>query len=100
MESITAFFTSIGITYSQMMGSLVVVGLLAAYIVYKTFSGGDGPGLMDRVKADLFTLHGLITTTLHVFLIAGFITCLILVNQAVDVSGYIHQETTSKGKGK
>lgn len=100
MESITAFFASIGVTHSQIMGSLAVAGILVAYIVYKAFFDDGGPGLMERVKDDLFTFHGLITTTLHVFLISGFVTCVILINQAVDVSGYVQQTQTVKGKGK
>jgi hypothetical protein len=31
--------------------------------------------MFEHIKANIFTIHGLITTLIHMFLIVGFLTC-------------------------
>jgi hypothetical protein len=31
--------------------------------------------MFENIKANVFTIHGIITTLLHVFLVVGFVTC-------------------------
>jgi hypothetical protein len=42
--------------------------------------------MMNRIKEDLFTLHGLITTLLHVAFVVGAITSWVLIQS--EVLGY------------
>lgn len=58
--------------------------------------------MFQQIKENIFTLHGLITTIIHVFLVVGFITCWITVQ--VQVFGndptalFQSQALVSKGK--
>jgi hypothetical protein len=31
--------------------------------------------MFENIKANVFTIHGIITTLIHLFLVVGFITC-------------------------
>ena len=31
--------------------------------------------MFEHIKANIFTIHGLITTLIHLFLVVGFLTC-------------------------
>lgn len=31
--------------------------------------------MFENVKANLFTIHGVLTTLVHVFVVVGFVTC-------------------------
>ena len=31
--------------------------------------------MFENIKANIFTIHGLLTTLIHVFLVVGFMTC-------------------------
>jgi len=58
--------------------------------------------MFQQIKENIFTLHGLITTIIHVFLVVGFITCWITLQ--VEVLGndptavFQTQGASSKGK--
>lgn len=39
--------------------------------------------MFDSVKANLFTIPGLVVTVIHVFVAVGFITCYVLVQTEI-----------------
>lgn len=59
--------------------------------------------MFQQIKDNIFTLHGLITTIIHVFLVVGFITCWITVQVEVlgnDPTAVFQSSPSSAVKGK
>jgi hypothetical protein len=59
-----------------------------------------GETMFDSVKANLFTVPGLVVTVIHVFVAVGFITCYVLFQtqiMGVDPMAPI-AETSTKGR--
>jgi hypothetical protein len=55
--------------------------------------------MFEQVKANLFTIAGLITTFIHVFLVVGFICCYVAFQtQVMGVDPFAPKATVSGGK--
>jgi len=54
--------------------------------------------MFSRIKEDLFTLHGLCTTVLHVCFVVGVVTCWIAVQTQVLGNDPIEQVQALKGR--
>jgi hypothetical protein len=91
------------------MGTITLQELIIAlalgavtYIIIKKIFSSDGPTLMTRVKDNIFSLSGLITTVIHVFMISGLVTCYIMFQSQVmgvdPMSG--GKASAAQGKGK
>jgi hypothetical protein len=83
----------------------LVMGLAlgaAAYFIIKKIFASDGPTLMSRVKDNIFSLSGLITTVIHVFMISGLVSCYILFqSQVMGVDPMAGTKApAAQGKGK
>lgn len=57
--------------------------------------------MFDEIKRNIFTIHGVITTVIHVFLVVGFVTSWVVFQVHVlgnDPVAAIQQSAPAKGK--
>jgi hypothetical protein len=57
--------------------------------------------MFQQIKENIFTIHGLITTIIHVFLVVGFVTCWITMQVKVfdnDPAKFLQPQTAPKEK--
>jgi hypothetical protein len=59
--------------------------------------------MFDEIKKNIFTVHGVLTTMIHVFLAVGFVTTWVIVQVHVfgnDPTAVLQGPTASAPKGK
>lgn len=60
--------------------------------------------MFQQIKENIFTVHGLITSIIHVLLVVGFVTCWITIQVEVlgndPTSVFQSEPSTSSMKGK
>ncbi len=104
MESIYAFFAAMGIDKPLLIDLtrlLVIFGIFWAYLLYRRlFRKENEPTLIEMVREDLFTVHGMVTSIIHVFIVSGMIACYIVGSQALGYDGTSAPAKTVQGKGK
>lgn len=61
--------------------------------------------MFENIKANIFTIHGIVTTMIHLFLVVGFVTCWVTFqvhvlgnNPAAAWSGQSAPAPVEKGK--
>ncbi len=103
MESIFAFFAAMGIEKPLLIDLtrwVLVFGVLGIYLLYRRiFKNPDESTLIEMVREDLFTVHGVVTSIIHVFIVSGMIACYIVGSQALGYDGSTAPAKTVQGKG-
>ncbi len=104
MESIFAFFAAMGIDKPLLIDLFrlaLVFGVFWGYLLYRRiFRKSDEPTLIEMVREDLFTVHGVVTSVIHVFIVSGMIACYIVGSQALGYDGTTAPAKTTQSKGK
>jgi prolipoprotein diacylglyceryltransferase len=93
MSLISEYFFSLPAWYQ---GITVLLGVGLAYLAYRQLAKASN-GLLEAVKDDLFTLHGMVTTIIHVLITCGIVGCCMLYSEYF-VDHTPKAATTKQGK--